>query len=208
LDLPDHAEIVISAAEANSPAGDVRAILLEARSIRAASLAESDKVVEGLAEEAVEANPTAVFGLRLLARIAEHRGQAQVAAGFYARAWQAYPGSQRTLLDLVRMLIRLRQRAEAGKYLTKARLSIRREIYRLALGRRGAYGVALAVVVAILVLGDATVVPGMVVGVALGGFVLLYGLRRRDGVALSVGVWLEALVWIMFGVRLLFLRAS
>jgi tetratricopeptide (TPR) repeat protein len=208
MDLPDLAEKVIASAEALASDSQTQAILLEAKSVRAAALAESAERVETLAAAAVEAKPDAVYSLRLMARICEQRKQFAAAADYYARAWGAYPRSDQTLLDLVRVLIVLRRKDEAHSYLGKARLSLRREVYRLALGRRGLFGIGVAVLFAALILADATYLPAIIAGAGLGALIVANGLRQRDGVALSVGVWLEIVVWVMFGVRLLFLHVT
>ncbi|MCL4466702.1 MAG: hypothetical protein M1389_11890 [Chloroflexi bacterium] len=149
----------------------------------------------------------AVYALRLLARICEYRKQFEAAADCSARAWRAYPRNDQRVLDLSRVFIVLRRKDEARRHLAKARLSLRREIYVLALSRRGLFGLAVALLFTVLILVDVTHLPAMIVGAGLGGLIVAYGLRKRDGVALSVGAWLEMLVWVMFGVRLLLLQA-
>jgi tetratricopeptide (TPR) repeat protein len=198
------AEVLITSMDESTLASPSRGHLLEGMALLAAVQRRPYPEVRELAEEAIRANPAAVFARRLLGRLAEAERDYARALEHYQAVRGLYPSGTRSVFDQARMLFRLGRGAEARHALREAPLSLRRIAYELAFNRRGPTGIGIGLACVFLVLIPATSLPATAIIGALGAALIITSVLVSDTLMFSTGVWIELLIaaaWIM---RLLF----
>lgn len=175
------------------------AIGLEAQALLADRASSSD--AEVLARRATEVHAGSVYANRLLAKILENQGARQEALAHYQSALSRFPESHRTILDIAKLQIALNRLDEARKTISQAGFSVRREILRLAAGRRQPLGLAVAIGAVLLMLVDQThfIALALLLAAALAAFGV--AVRDQDGVSLSLATWFLAIVAVSEGLR-------